>query len=63
VFWPHHGVSLVRGGRRIEYLICFHCLQMDIWGDGEFKHVNTSDAAASLLDARLQAAKVPQKKL
>jgi hypothetical protein len=61
-FWPHHGVSLVRSGRRIEYLICFHCRQVEISGDGEFKHVNTTDAAAGLLDAQLEAAGIPQRK-
>jgi len=61
-FWPHHGVSLVRKGQRIEYLICFHCRQVSIFGDGEYRHVNTTDASADLLNTRLQAGGVPQQK-
>ena len=33
-FWPHHGVSLMQNGKRIEFLICFHCLQVYMYADG-----------------------------
>jgi hypothetical protein len=28
-FWPHHGVRLLQNGKRIDYVICFHCSKLE----------------------------------
>jgi hypothetical protein len=55
-FWPHHGVSLLQNGKRIDYVICFHCAKLAQYvdGAGESKPINNS--AEALLNAQLAKA-------
>jgi hypothetical protein len=55
-FWPHHGVSLVQNGKRIDYTICFRCLKLVQFTDGadEFKQIDNS--AEKVLNAQLAKA-------
>jgi hypothetical protein len=55
-FWPHHGVSLMQNGKRLDYLICFHCskLEQSVDGADEFKPINNS--AEAVLNAHLAKA-------
>ena len=55
-FWPHHGVSLSQNGKRIDYVICFHCAKLEQYVDGAdgFKPINHS--SETLLNAQLAKA-------
>ena len=57
-FWPHHGVSLLQNGKRIDYVICFHCLKLEqsVEGVDEFKPIDKS--AEAVLNAHLAKAGV-----
>ena len=55
-FWPHHGVSLLQNGKRIDYVICFHCLQLQRFMDGAGKTIPTTTSPAATLDAQLAKA-------
>jgi hypothetical protein len=61
-FWPRHGVRLVQSGKTIEYVICFECLQLNEYRDGDIKHKATTRSPAAVLDEQLQGAGVPQQK-
>jgi hypothetical protein len=61
-FWPRHGVRLVQSGETIEYVICFECLQLNEYRDGDTKHEPTTRSPAAVLDEHLKSAGVPQKK-
>jgi hypothetical protein len=60
-FWPHHGVSLLQNGKRIDYVICFHCLKLEQSVDEsvEFKPINRS--AETVLNAQLAKAGITVK--
>ena len=60
-FWPHHGVSLLQGGKRIDYVICFHCLQLEQYVDGVDEHKSTSDSPATVLNSHLAKAGISVK--
>lgn len=34
-FDPRHGIHLVHGGKETDLVICFHCLQVQVHGEGE----------------------------
>jgi len=61
-FWPHHGVRLMQNGKRIEYLICYHCFQAYKFEDGKSTLQLTTRSPAKVLDAYLQKAGVPRQK-
>jgi hypothetical protein len=61
-FWPRHGIRLVQNGRHIDYLICFHCYQLEMYTDDQGQHKATTDSPAPVLDKYLQRAGVPQQK-
>jgi hypothetical protein len=61
-FWPHHGVSLVQVGKRIDYLICFNCYQVYRYADGKSMKQLTTRSPAVVLDVHLRKAGVPQQK-
>jgi hypothetical protein len=58
-FWPHHAISVVQNGKKIEYVICFTCLQLKRYADGGSKEIPTTASPADTLDAQLQKAGVP----
>jgi hypothetical protein len=58
-FWPHHGVRLVQNEATIDYVICFHCLQLERYSKGGKVHQPTTTASAGLLDSHLEKAGVP----
>jgi hypothetical protein len=60
-FWPRHGVRLVRGRQTVDFVICFTCLQLEQYVNGEhLSHDRTTEAPAVVLDRYLKAAGVPQ---
>jgi hypothetical protein len=58
-FWPHHGVRLVQNGATIEYVICFHCLQLERYSKSGNVHQQTTTSSAGLLDSHLEKAGIP----
>jgi hypothetical protein len=52
-FWPHHGFSMVQNGKNVDYVICFHCLQLQRFIDGAGKTIPTTTAPEADLDAQL----------
>lgn len=52
-FWPHHGFSMVQNGKKVDYVICFHCLQLQRFMDGAGKTIPTTSSPAATLDAQL----------
>jgi hypothetical protein len=58
-FWPRHGLTLVQNGRHIEFVICFECLQLDEYTDGQRVRKLTADAASGLMNEHLEKAHVP----
>jgi hypothetical protein len=55
-FWPHHGFSMVQNGKKVDYVICFHCLQLQRFMDGAGKTIPTTSSPAAALDAQLTKA-------
>ena len=55
-FWPHHGFSMVQNGKKVDYVICFHCLQLQRFMDGAGKTIPTTTSPAATLDAQLAKA-------
>jgi lysophospholipase L1-like esterase len=53
-FEPHHGLRLKRNGKTIDYVICFHCLAIEVYVDGKESHLQTSPHAHALLDSNLE---------
>lgn len=43
-FNPRHGLRIVENGQTTEYLICFECLQVQIYRGGEMDHELTSES-------------------
>lgn len=36
-FWPRHGLSaILKDGRRVDFVICYECVQAKMFVDGEF---------------------------
>jgi hypothetical protein len=58
-FWPRHAIRAVVAGKTIDYVICFHCNQIGIWGD-DMKYVATGRDAMPVLDKYLKAASILQ---
>jgi hypothetical protein len=58
-FWPHHGFSMVQNGKKVDYVICFHCLQLQRFMDGAGKTIPTTTSPADTLDAHLKKAGIP----
>jgi hypothetical protein len=59
-FIPRHGIRAVNGKKTIDLVICFQCLSMQIWVDGERKgSALTTKSPQPTLDKVLRAAKVP----
>jgi acyl-CoA thioesterase I len=62
-FEPHHGVRMRRNGKTYDYVLCFHCLNVDEFVDGQFVTERTMDwTAQAIIDKHLKAAHVPQEK-
>jgi hypothetical protein len=58
-FWPHHAIRAVKGGKTIDYVICFKCLQMATH-DGDSSSMKTITAdPQSLFNKHLKDAGVP----
>jgi hypothetical protein len=52
-FWPHHGVSFLQNGKRVDYLLCFHCSNLQRYADGADEFKPTNNSAETVLDAHL----------
>jgi acyl-CoA thioesterase I len=62
-FEPHHGVRVRRNGKTYDYVLCFQCLNVDEFVDGQFVTERTMDwTAKDIIDKHLKAAHVPQEK-
>ncbi len=55
-FWPHHGVRLLQNGKRIDYVICFHCSKLEQSVDGADEFQPTNKSAETMLNAHLAKA-------
>jgi hypothetical protein len=60
-FWPRHGLRLVQNGGQSDYVICFECLQVYEYTDGQWTHKPTTKYATGLLDEQLEKADIPKK--
>jgi acyl-CoA thioesterase-1 len=62
-FEPHHGVRLRRNGKTYDYVLCFHCLNVDEYVDDHYVTEETMDGSAqAIIDKHLKAAGIPQSK-
>ncbi len=55
---PRHGVRITRGGRTIDFLICFQCQKMFIFSGGPSHLDRSFTGSADALNAVLRAAHV-----
>lgn len=59
-FNPRHGVRATQGGKTVDLVICFECLQISVYvGEEREKGVLTTAQAQPLFNKLLTAAKVP----
>src|SRR5262249_42133996 len=58
-FNPRHGLRAVHDGKTVDLVICFECLQVQVFVDGKKSGVLTSESPQPLLDMILKDAKVP----
>jgi hypothetical protein len=59
-FEPRHGLRLTHDGKTYDFVICFECVQMEVYaGDGNRTGVATTGAAHATLDQILKDAGVP----
>jgi acyl-CoA thioesterase-1 len=62
-FEPHHGVRARRNGKTFDYVLCFHCGNVDEFVDDRWVTEETmSWSAQGIIDKHLKAAGVPQSK-
>jgi hypothetical protein len=56
-FWPRHGVHTVKDGKAVDYVICYECLQVYVFPDGEDDRMHpTTEKHQAVLTDRLTAA-------
>jgi hypothetical protein len=61
-FEPRHGIRLTDKDKTVDLVICFHCLQIQVYVDGfrlQGGLMPTTKAQQGVFDKVLQAAKVP----
>ncbi len=58
-FWPRHAIQTITDGKTVDYVICFHCSQIEVYGDNPKTEVTTNDAMP-VLDRYLKAAAITQ---
>jgi hypothetical protein len=59
-FWPRHAIRLRNGERTMEFVICFECLQVEVFRNGEpAEGFLISESPQQTFDACLKAAGVP----
>jgi hypothetical protein len=58
-FDPHHGLRLSADGHVYDYLLCYHCGQMQVYEDGKFTSMVGVTGSPEALNAMLKAARVP----
>ena len=59
-FNPRHGLTMTHQGKRVDVVICYQCLSMQMHLDGEHAaNVLTTEAPKRVFNAVLRAAKVP----
>jgi hypothetical protein len=61
-FIPHHGLHVESNGRSVEMVICFHCLQVYVYLEGETKTVYIMNTPLSAFDAVLREAGIATEK-
>jgi hypothetical protein len=59
-FYPRHGIRVRRAGETIDYVICFQCLQLDIYiGDRRLHHMRINRISRETLNKCLTEAGIP----
>lgn len=58
-FEPRHALRVTRAGRTVDVVICFQCLQSQVYADGRTLRVTTSNTPRPAFDRVLAAAHVP----
>jgi len=59
-FNPRHVIRVTHAGVMTDYVICFECLQIQVWrNDKMVAHILTSDSPGPVFDDILQKAGVP----
>ena len=59
-FNPRHGIRATQGGKTVDLVICFECMQIEVFiGQERAKGVLTTGAAQPLFNKLLNTAKVP----
>ena len=58
-FWPRHAIRTITDGKTVDYVICFHCSQVEVYGDNPKTAVTANDAMP-VLDKYLKAAGITQ---
>ncbi|HEX4792388.1 MAG TPA: hypothetical protein VH370_01265 [Humisphaera sp.] len=59
-FNPRHGIRVTHSGVVTDYVVCFECLQIEVWrNDKMVAHMLTNSSPEPLFDAILREAGVP----
>lgn len=58
-FDPHHGIRAVKGGRTVDFVVCFDCTQFEVYDRGNVSGGTLSTAPRLLFDRILTDARVP----
>ena len=58
-FWPRHGLRVERNAVQTDYVICFHCLQIEIYTGDKKEYAQTSDSVQPDFNQVLEAAGIP----
>jgi hypothetical protein len=57
-FNPRHGIRVTRNGKEADFVICFQCAQVEVYGDVQ-SHILISNSAQQLFDRVLVSQGVP----
>lgn len=58
-FWPRHALRAEKDGKSVDYVICFECSWIKVFGDGGVQDIVTKKGAQDLLNRHLKAAGAP----
>src|SRR5262249_32971335 len=58
-FWPRHGIRAVKNGRTVDYVICFECLQLEVY-EGSSRNVKpVTSEPEGVFNKHLEEAGIP----
>jgi hypothetical protein len=59
-FDPRHGIRVTHGATVTDFIVCFECLQVEVWRGGKkIAHLSITASTAPVFDQVLESSRVP----